>query len=148
MTIADDTKSLSIEITGYEFAYTHRREPYDSDNNWLYIQVKYSDKDREWRCAGPALLTWEAESLVEFLCNPPGEGVGAAEIEFIEPNLSFIISRRGKAGYTLTVILSLEFNPPFSGKKYFKLEFEASADELSGLASQMEGQISRFPVRR
>jgi hypothetical protein len=152
MALLTGPPELRLELTPLRYQYPGNNEPWDAD--WLTIQMRASDRFREWESIEPVFLTFELRSLVVWLrALAAGSPQVEARFDGTEPNLQFEAVGTG-AAVGLKAIFELEFRPP--GFRHedplwdteVAINFSAGRDGLNRFADQLEAELEQFPVRR
>lgn len=141
MIIRNKNKFIELTIEGYQFGY--RIDNDEFDNNWLVVHLKVGNGNDFWEKSDAAFLQWEAEYLNSFFKNKkPGR------LNFIEPNLSFILNIGNDRKFILSVILAQEYLPssvPMSDQ--YKIEFELTDNEIDEVVRCYKEELSNYPKR-
>jgi len=137
-------QSVEIVLDGYQFP--HPGEEWDA--NWLNVTVRVTCGNRYWERTDPALLTWEACSLVGWLKDLIELQDGMErEIGFIEPCLAFALRGDGET-LQLAVLLALEFSENRSlPDQEDEIIFPVKGLDLKTFAKALEADLWRFPIR-
>ena len=135
---------VALEIAGYQFP-ENRDNDYDA--NWLMITIDLQTPEYQWQKTDPALLTWEMQSLINWL-----EAVNIQKedwncINFIEPNLSFCLKGRDNSEIVLGVHLALEFRPPLTAGHEAVIEIDCTHEELKRWTDELKNQLKAFPIQ-
>ena len=141
MIIRNKNKFIELTIEGYQFGY--RIDNDEFDNNWLVVHLKVGNGTDFWEKSDAALLQWEAEYLNSFFKNKK-----TGQLNFIEPNLSFILNIGNDRKFILSVILAQEYLPssvPMSDQ--YKIEFELTDNEIDEIVRCYKEELSNYPKR-
>lgn len=143
-----DGARLEVTVLGYQFPEM-ATEPYDS--NWLNIHIVVNGPLGAWKATAPALLTYEAAKLADWLAHIADGHPTAPEWDGLEPNLSFEW-RPSASKASLRAFLGAEFGPPDSarveplGRRHF-LDFAVSRTDLTQASRSLREQLQNFPQR-
>lgn len=77
---------FELTLIGYQFPHSSTN---DWDANWFMVRTRAAIAGREWSSDDPAMLTWEVEQLANWLESLSSNHGVDAQLDFIEPNLSF-----------------------------------------------------------
>jgi len=144
--INKDHTGFELTIADYQFPEMATEE-YDS--NWLIIQIDVKHTKGEWQSSDPALLTYEAKELAQWLetigKNEPVE----EEIVFIEPNLSFRLVENKKY---IRIYFELESRPSWAACNWADnrdlwLDIEIENNNLLAAAEDLYEQLLKYPQR-
>ena len=137
---------FNLMVEGYEFPHI-KNTAYDS--NWLNVAVKVKHPRGSWSHTDACLLTWELKALAEWLKNLAKGEPAASEIDFLEPELWFEVTK-GK----LKVHLDYEMRPPWlppaeteSASNSVCLTFETEPEALKEAVNSLQYFSKRFPTR-
>lgn len=141
-------RALELEILGYQLPARggsgHTTPGRDYDANWLVVQITAADGRRRWSVADPALLTWEAKRLAQWLRAVASRATEAPTVfAAIEPNLELEARRAGEATH-LRVTFDQEFSP-WEGDPW--IDFAPTDDTLRQFAADLDVALARFPER-
>lgn len=105
-----------------------------------------------WRSTDPSLLAGDVERLADWLEGGVEGPARDAEIDFLEPNLSFALYRASGDDVTLRVWFELESRPPWApndaaGARDLWLDLEVSSDDVRRAARDLREQLEKFPAR-
>jgi hypothetical protein len=145
---ASDGDYIDLEIARYQF------DSYDNewDANWLEIRLDASRKGRTWTTTDPMLLTAEVNELADWLNEAALTPEVSAELEFLEPNLTFDRRPGNNHKVDLTIWLELEARPRWAHKGFvderdFSIELDLDSGQLRQAANDLRTQLERFPPR-
>ena len=137
-----------FKIAGYQFPGNRNNE---FDANWLMIAIEVTTPQWHWEKTDPSMLTWEVQSLIDWL-----EAVVVNQeewncINFTEPNLSFCIRGKGAQKIVLGLHLALESRPPFlvGGVVLDEgeiIEIECDRAELAQWIAYLEAELDKYPL--
>ncbi len=144
-----DNSEFELTILGYEFPELEKEE-YDS--NWLVISIRVKKSEGSWEAKHPCLLTWEVAHLSKWLRSLPNNESVESEEDFIEPNLSFQVTKMTEEYITLRVFFGMKFKPlgtPGDSTKMdkFWMDLTITPDDLESAADSLYSELSRFPER-
>jgi hypothetical protein len=139
--------AFNMQLVGYQFPEL-ANVPYDS--NWLNVRIDIQHPDGNWTAVDPALLTYEAQRLADWLRNLAAGRRDQGDICFLEPCLEFDVVASEGSSEALKVILAQEFRPPWFtsvDNEEFELTFPLVAIALLDAAEQLEADLARYPQR-
>lgn len=144
-----DGDSIELRIVGYQFPDSGF-SPGDQDANWLVVSGHVRQGDESWSFRDPSLMTWEAQQLVSWL--QYASHSRPEQIDFIEPNISFEVTRSGGDEIVITLTLRGEAAPPSIAEPDrwdlgCAMVLRVSRSSLSGAAREWERDLAGFPVR-
>jgi hypothetical protein len=138
-------EQLRLRIRGYEFPDT----PDDVwDSNWLLIAVDVRSAHGVWSHTRPCLLTWDVDSLVDWL-EEASAGREPAELRFMEPDLAFVLTPPGNQGIRVFVGSRLlpGWNPEAVASDGLWLDLDVEPEDLRKAARELELDLGRHPPR-
>lgn len=136
-----------FKIADYQFPGNRNNE---FDANWLMVTIEVTTPEWHWEKTDPSMLTWEVQSLIDWL-----EAVVVNQeewncINFTEPNLSFCIRGKGPQKVILGVHLALESRPPFllGGVDLEDeiIEIECDREELRAWITYLREELDKYPL--
>ena len=143
---ASGDNQFLFEIKDYQYPGNRNNE---FDANWLYITIGVDTPQWSWKKTDPSLLTWEVQSLIDWL-----EAVVINQeewncINFTEPNLSFCIRGKGPHRIILGLHLALESRPPFlvgGVEDPDIIEIECDREELGQWIDYLKDELAKYPL--
>jgi hypothetical protein len=144
--IGKDGQQVELRILGYQFP----TETIDQwDKNWLRIYLNVKTKVGHWQTVDPSLTTWEIQELIGWFNNlSQGKEVEYTEMIFVEPNLSFELLKKSENFSTIQLRFNAESKPQSADEdKEYSVNFQFSNEELETIASDLNNELSKFPVR-
>lgn len=139
---------ILFKIADYQYPGNRNNE---FDANWLMITVGITTPDWHWEKTDPSMLTWEVQSMIDWL-----EAVAINQeewncINFTEPNLSFCIRGKGPEKIVLGLHLTLESRPPFllGGVDVDDdeiIEVECDRSELTQWIEYLKDELAMHPL--
>ena len=136
-------------MAGYQFP---ELEYSKWDTNWLIVEIRAAPAgERPWKSTDPSLLTWEVESLSNWLDALAAECFGEEE-KFVEPNLRFEVVHRDEDTITLRVYFELESRPPWffahaPEMNDLWMDLQVDSDDPRTAAQDLRRDLVRFPPR-
>ena len=139
---------LLFKIAGYQFPNNRNNE---FDANWLMITIDLTTPQGHWEKTDPSLLTWEVQSLIDWLEAVVIDKEEWNAINFTEPNLSFCILDKEPQQITLGLGLALEGRPPFlvssaKSKATDIVEILCSRTELKEWITYLQNQLAEYAL--
>src|SRR6185503_445386 len=134
MELKVDNNSFVMSLVGYQFPGL---ENVEYDSNWLNVKIAVSYQDGKWSTVDPALLTYEVQSLIDWLRAVSARKDEERHLVFIEPCLSFHLSPDEGEPDKLIIELSHEFRPPWAGEDLYEgyeIAFSLMSIDLIGAA--------------
>ena len=144
-----EDRFLELKIPKYVFPGDgSRTSDNDWDANWLVVDLKARDGERQWSTTDSAFLTWELRELSEWLRALADGASGVPQVFLgIEPNLNFEAEGKGESTL-LRVFFEQGFRPPgveIGGQGV--IEFTPGAEALRRFADELEETLRTFPIR-
>jgi len=146
--ITEGTRSLELEIKGYEFEYDKVDDGHD--RNWLNIGVTYRDGELSRECTDPCILTWELGHIIEGLeevLNGESSHFDEEVIWLLEPNIRFRIDRRQNGTFFLRVMFWNEGKLGTDIDEHILVRQEISSSELSRIIAKLRIGRKLYPER-
>jgi hypothetical protein len=135
---------VEIKITGYQFSQENSASEYDS--NWLDINITVKTFDLTWSKTDPSLLTWEVQSLIDWINNISSDKIEVQdEIDFIEPNLSFKLLINKPQAKLLRVIFKYESSPDFDNE--YPVDLDMTGSQLKQASVELSNELCNYPQR-
>ncbi len=135
-------ESLKLEfrfsITGYQFPDIES----DSDGNWINVKYECFYRDNQFEVIDPSLLTTELKEIFDwFDLISKNQIPKYTSLNFLEPNLEFILYGNKNNIIRYGIKLDLEAKPPFRIEEFsipydededheFIMIFESSFDDF------------------
>ncbi len=138
---------FGLEIVGYQFPELANT---DYDSNWLEIAIDVAHTRGRWNAVDPALLTYEVESLAEWLSDIAAGRRDNRSQWFLEPCLSFQVPDDPGRDEELVVEFSHEFQPPWASgdlDEPHTLAFPLQELDLSAASMSLREQLAVYPQR-
>jgi hypothetical protein len=140
---------FELAIAGYQFPGV---EDDEWDSNWLNITIYAQSERGSWSSTDPSLSTADIERLADWLDAVAEGRAQNAEMDFMEPNLSFELRRASDADVTLRVWFELESRPPWApadaaDARDLWLDLDVSKEDLRQAARDLRAQLDKFPAR-
>jgi hypothetical protein len=140
---------FELDVVGYQFPAI---EDDEWDSNWLNITTHVQSERGSWSSTDPSLLTADIERLADWLDGVADGRAQDAEIDFMEPNLSFELRRASGNDVTVRVWFELESRPPWApadaaGARDLWLDLDVSREDLRQAARDLRDQLDKFPPR-
>jgi hypothetical protein len=142
-----DDQSVELKITDYQFPNQSVSDQYD--RNWLMICIDVKSKLGHWRTSDPSLLTWEVLELINWLYDISNNiEVKWNPLEFIEPNLSFILIKGEDDKRCLRIKFDLESRPESAKDDidYF-VDCQLTNEALRQMAQGLKIELKKYPQR-
>jgi hypothetical protein len=144
-----DGSFFRLTVVGYQFPGVRDKE-YDS--NWLMIRIDVKHPRGSWSATDPALLTYELESLAEWLDKIKAGSRVELDQYFMEPCLELHLTSSSSRAENLVIRFSHEFRPSWarSGPPQDEepsLEFPLAEIDLARAARSIRQQLRVFPQR-
>lgn len=146
MTFSNDTRTLRIDVVGYEFPdRSGGGEEYDYDANWLILRGLYRDETGERSFENSCLLTTELQMLsagLKLLLS------GVQEIyqsDFNDPYFEVTAEPFGLGRY----LLYASFSMLVSEERWqnFGVECFLTQEEMKALTEEIDALARAFPER-
>jgi len=138
---------FALAIEGYQFPELAHK---DYDSNWLNISIDVKHTRGRWQAADPALLTYEIESLAQWLGTIAAGRRDKRHQWFLEPCLSFHVPDNPERDEELTIEFSHEFSPPWASgdlDELHLLAFPVRELDLLSAAASLREQLKVYPQR-
>ena len=132
---------------GYEFP---ELENVQYDSNWLNVKISVSQQAGKWSVIDTALLTYEVQSLIDWLRAVSARKYDDRELDFLEPCLSFQLSPAEGDPDKLVIKLSYGFRPRWVSEvlyEEYEIVFSLKSIDLMYAAESLENQLRRYPQR-
>jgi hypothetical protein len=140
-----DNKSFELWVVNYQYLNNKTGE-YDS--NWLKIGIRLRGFKSEWTTSDPSLLTWELESLTDWLHTILTGNVREKKIEFIEPNLGFELIDSSEEAFKIRTHLTLELKPSwYIDDETFTFDIIVDRQQLAHSVERLNNELINFPRR-
>jgi hypothetical protein len=139
--------SFELTILGYQFPHL-AAEPYDS--NWLQVRIEVTHPRGSWTATDPALLTYEAASLADWLEAVAGRGPAETEHSFLEPCLWFELREGPGGARVLCTHFQHEFRAPWArdlDDDESALAVSADPVALRDAPAALRAQLREYPQR-
>lgn len=136
MRICDAQTCFELSIVSYQ--YNNNRTDY-YDANWLEISIAIESEAYKREYIDPCLLTDEWDEIINSFIKIQNDNERKIELEFIEPVLTFIISKTD-AGYFVTV----KHNIDMDGE--WEHEFKINKRDFAVIIEDMKNQLEKFPA--
>ncbi|MCE0535535.1 hypothetical protein LWF15_08435 [Kineosporia rhizophila] len=158
-----DGTSVRLQPVGYQFPDAVSRAHADYDANWLIIEGEVVLADgRAWAFTDPALLTWEAGELGEWLAGaaqgqvevvapeqaavlPDDDESPDAAAIFVEPNLAFSVAGYTEETISLRVHMAYESAPDWA--EDIIVDLTCPRESVLRAAQEWNAQSAVFPRR-
>jgi hypothetical protein len=147
MELKVDNNSFMMSLVGYQFP---ELEDVEYDSNWLNVKIAVSHQGGKWSTVDPALLTYEVQSLIDWLRAVSARQYDNRHLVFMEPCLSFDLSPAEGDPDKLVIELSHEFRPPWASEDpdgEYEIVFSLTSIDLTFAAQSLENQLRRYPQR-
>ncbi len=145
MKLSSGPVQLKLSIEGYQWP---ENQSCRYDSNWLIIRLDVEHPEGGWTAFDPALLTFEAKALVNWLVHAAEPGCVRLEIGFLEPCLKLRFLPTESA---LRVYLRGELRPDRlrfeDAPQEFYLDFPIGSEGLEECAGSFARMLERFPER-
>jgi hypothetical protein len=145
MILVGRDKRFELKILSHEFPGSGSYH----DRNWLNVSISVQDGDLSWSAEDSCLLSYELVRLRDWVANLFHNE--KSEIFFTENELGFLFDKRNSE---LTIILDFNFHPKGRNYQYGEggddehlLSFKMDERKLKALLSDIDGWISKFPVK-
>ena len=144
---------IGFSIQKYQFPEIRS----DYDANWLQVRITCECKEHSFTATDPALLTTDLVEIGDwFEAIARNEIPTHIELDFIEPNIRFVLFRstRGKVGFGID--LAYEHKPTFGMKAVhgdefesddFRIWFECSHNKMRDYANAFRVLSKVYPPR-
>ena len=145
MTIKENNKSISFEVTDYEYPrYKSTESGFDHDANWLMVSVTYSDDTGIRKYRDACLLTTELEGLVLELSEVVDGKESLFISDFLEPYLKIIVSRANEK-----IVIGMEFVYDTSEGiwRSHRLSEVITKDSAYVMIDELKKMSTQFPKR-
>ena len=142
-----DGQTVEFKITNYQFP---DMELGKFDDDWLLIYLNVKSKLGHWQTIDPSLTTIEIKELIDWFIKLSNDKKPKYNpIQFIEPNLSFVLLSYNENKYTIRLRFALESRPKSAkdNKDYF-LDFEYNKTELKQIATDLASELKNYPERK
>jgi hypothetical protein len=142
--------SLKLSVLGYQYPDAER-EGYDA--NWLLIHIDAAGPHGTWTASDPALLTYEAERLADWLEQVQAGKEQVPALSFLEPVLLFRLVKDVDGGRALRIYFEEFLRPPWAAstgegsRQDLWLEFPLEDVDLAAAAKDLREQLRRYPRR-
>jgi hypothetical protein len=145
----ENKTKVELRIVGYQFPNNVSDE---HDANWLRVFLSVTVPEGSWETVDSCLLTWEVNSLADWLQNIAEEKDPKNDLDFIEPNLRCQILDSLPSVKRIRIFFELESRPrwkkaDWSGMNDLWAELNASSAELLEAAKSLRDDINKFPQR-
>jgi hypothetical protein len=147
MHLAGPDGSLDLTILGYQFPHL-ADEPYDS--NWLQVRVRVTHPRGSWTATDPALLTYEAAYLADWLEAVAAGAAADPGCSFMEPCVWFELRDGVDDGTVLRAYFQHELRPPWAcdlDADEAALEVRTDPAALRRAAAALRMQLREYPQR-
>jgi hypothetical protein len=133
-------------LIGYQFP---ELEDVAYDSNWLNVKIVVSQGRGKWSAVDPALLTYEVESLADWLKELSAGKYDKRDLWFTEPCISFHLLPCEGEPDRLAIEFSHEFRPPWAKDldEEHQITFPLASIDLIKAAQQLEDQLHQYPQR-
>lgn len=140
-------QTLSFGVKGYEFPdFGPEEDSYD--RNWLDMAFSFRKGDKAASCKDACVLTWDVKHIAETLPRFIDSDEAFIFIEFMEPNLTAVITRLGDGTFSVGVKMCPEgkMGKTFTGA--VSASQIVTERELRRAAAYARLAILRFPERK
>lgn len=145
MKVRFHSENASVELTVHSYQFPESQSVYDS--NWLIIHGYVEHPDGNWDFYDPCLLTYEAQSLANWLEDVAQDCEKYSSISFLEPNLSFSVLH-GPHSLVLSITFNLESRPQrMKPDETLTIDISIEPTALRREACRWRDQLSNFPQR-
>jgi hypothetical protein len=135
-----------MSLVGYQFP---QLEDVEYDSNWLQVKIVVSHSRGKWSAVAPALLTYEMESLIDWLKELSAGKYDKRHLLFTEPCISFHLLPSEGEPDKLAIEFSYEFRPPWAKDPHeeHQIAFPLASIDLMKAAQLLENQLHQYPTR-
>jgi hypothetical protein len=142
----DQNCSFTMSLIGYQFP---ELEHAHYDSNWLNVKIVVSQGRSKWSAVDPALLTYEVQSLADWLKELSTGKYARRHLWFTEPCISFHLLPSEGEPDRLVIEFSHEFRPPRANDPDVDhhIAFPLASIDLINAAQQLENQLHQYPQR-
>ena len=138
---------LALTIAGYQFPHLASE---DYDSNWLNVAIDVKHPRGRWSAVDAAFLTYEVASLAQWMSDIASGRRQEHFKRFLEPCLSFGLSRDLHGTDELVVEFWHSFQPPWAGADLDMREhlaFPLAELNLPDASTSLRRQLSLYPQR-
>jgi hypothetical protein len=138
-----------LKILKYQFPHI-TKDYYDA--NWLKIHIDASINGREWSAEDPCLLTYEVETLIQWLDEISTKESPTQYCSFTEPCLEFKRIESSTATSILRVFIDYNLLPPWkpskiAGNEDLYIDFPIIKEDIRSNIHLLRTQLQNYPVR-
>lgn len=146
MTFQNDTKSLTLTVSAYEFPDRDGKgEDFDFDANWLVLHGEYREGRSLRTFDNSCLLTTELQELIAALKLMIGGVRDSFQSEFTDPYFELSIEALDLTRFM--VYASFSMLVAENEWKNFDVESVVDTDGLKKLLDEAERESKNFPVK-
>ena len=136
-----------MSLIGYQFP---ELEDVEYDSNWLNVKIEVSHQRGKWSAVDPALFTYEAQWLIDWLKDLSAGKFDKRHLWFTEPCISFHLSPSAGTPELLVIEFSHKFLPPWATEdldEEHQIAFSLRSIDLISAARLLENQLQQYPQR-
>ena len=145
MLITENNKSLSFNITGYQYPdIKSKKKDYNYDANWLICEITYLEDSLREVYEDACLLTCELDEIIEGLSKVIDGEEGGYISEFLEPYLRISITNIND-----NIIITIHFVYEVSDKawKKRKVSCAINKEDAAKILCELQDFKKMYPER-
>ena len=104
------TNEAEFELALIEDRFPEVQDAHD-DSAWVTLSIRVGTPEETWEETAPCLNIFELQTLAEWLEAVAAHGPEVGEVDLLEPELNFSLSREGSSEVTVRVRFHLEGRP-------------------------------------